>query len=404
MTTVLNSSSISDQPTATSGGENTTPILLPTKITTQPKVQSLQDLLFSGCLETSSSFLDGDDLPWNLFVVHEGIPALYSFDTNKKVDLNISLENFPWNYFISPDGKWVAYQNNDQTLSAVEPVSSFLVGSSEGQKVRKEDYHFLEGWFSKDSLLITHQINGEGFFTTVIWNPFTEKEHVFRLEDLPDYKTFKSGGVASPNFFGHGDVLPDPTLTRLVYPQESDDMIYLALWNIENNSVVAKLDYFYESWTNNPLWSSDGSDFLIMDVWPDHGIEWYQITRNGDIKRITNFNSFLKSPPVFSKASRSWDGKYLAFQIEYDWNGETDSKYIILDLHSEVPQGFCINALPSANNENVPPVWSPDSHFLAISNTDVNGFGELLLVDIQTRKLYNLATDSNAIGWIVKPN
>jgi len=124
------------------------------------------------------------------------------------------------------------------------------------------------------------------------------------------------------------------------------------------------------------------------------------VTREGVIRQATDFGDF--QPDVFfAKPSRSWDGRYLAFQVIY--NQQKNVKYLVLDLTSPMLQGFCVDSIPLLNSNEQPPVWSPDSRYLVISNVDANSYGDLILVDVESRQAYQIGQDVHARGWIVKP-
>ena len=338
---------------------------------------------------------------------HSKLPYIYDLQTEIKIDISkISGRYIPPQYFVSSDGKWLSYQDPTNFILFVEPAKN-LQKNDPSQRIEwKKSLHFLEGWFNDSSLVLTRRPEGKQFLSTVIFNPFSGEEHEFVLEDLPNYKYFKAGGVGA-YMFGHSNIMPDPSLTMLVYPGLTNDgqSANIILWDIVNKVVLVKLDKFYEFIYNDPLWSRDGSNFLIMNVRPepDLGIEWFQVSRNGSVKQITNFSKFLKDRPDIAKAARSPDGNYLAFQIQYDWQDQISTKYLVIDLRPNELEGFCIDSVPIDEGENQAPVWSPDSRFLAISNTRVNSIGDLLIVDVHTMKLDKLTLDEHAIGWIEKP-
>jgi hypothetical protein len=86
-------------------------------------------------------------------------------------------------------------------------------------------------------------------------------------------------------------------------------------------------------YNNDPLWSLDGSDFLIMGLDEKvNTVEWFQVTRDGTIKQLTHFGENLKDASI-GRPSRSPDGRYLAFKLLYNLGKDgiyKDSKYLIM--------------------------------------------------------------------------
>ena len=220
------------------------------------------------------------------------------------------------------------------------------------------------------------------------------------MEQLPNYLDFKVGGITMATHFDNdGELSPDPTRKRLIYPTIDDDYIYSTLWDIENRKVLAKLRY-YPYLYNDPLWLLDGNDFLIISYTHDNYAEWFQVTRDGGIRQVSQFSDFLK-PGNYSFAipSLSGDGHYLAFQVSFN-NSNLPPRDLILDLWSGNIQAFCIDAVPWGSQPT--PIWSPDERYLVISNT-TNHKGNLILVDVEQQRAYRIAEDVDAIGWIEKP-
>jgi Tol biopolymer transport system component len=204
-----------------------------------------------------------------------------------------------------------------------------------------------------------------------------------------------------------GNLIPDPTLTRVVYPLALDvEGRQLALWDVENKKILAQINYApFDQWSRSPFWSQDGSDFLIVGLSEERTIEWFQVTKDGLTRQLTHFGEFLNRAN-FNLPSRSSDGRYLAFQLPYNQNQQgtyDDSKYFFLDLKSQSLDGFCINygdkSLPDK-----PIVWSPDSQYVVITHGTIGErSAAVILVDLEKQKAFQIATGIEAIGWMVKP-
>ena len=247
------------------------------------------------------------------------------------------------------------------------------------------------------------------WFPTVIINPFMGEEHIYLLDDLPNYLDNHFGGaVYATHYQSEGELVLDPTMKRLIYPtwgEESD--IFNTLWDVEKEKTLARLRTF-PCQSPDPLWAQDGSDVLVVGrvqnqigKWVE---EWFLISADGDVQQITQFNEiFQDTNYYFAFASRSWDGRFLVFQLAYN-NMQPDEgkKYVVLDLSADSIEGYCIPL--SIQNWNVKsPLWSPDNRYLVISDIDQHYKGDLVLLDIENKLAYKIGQDMGAIGWIVKP-
>jgi dipeptidyl aminopeptidase/acylaminoacyl peptidase len=232
-----------------------------------------------------------------------------------------------------------------------------------------------------------------------VLNPFTKEQEEFLLEGLPSYLDYQPGMNGS-YLFAHSNLMSDSTLKRLVYPAVIENQFTTILWDVENKKELASLRLYLDQWFNDPLWSLDGENFLIMGFDDEEHVEWFQINRNGGVQQVTYFGEFLNNYKI-EKPSRSWDGRYLAFQLFYAAGGSENVKYIVLDLKAPSLEGFCIDVI--SNQGDGAPVWSPDNRYLAITDGDTGISSRVLLVDIVDQEVFQIGEDVDSIGWIPKP-
>lgn len=384
-----------------------------TTVNLTPTVESqkLKEIVFSPCLTISPEPPGGNEIPWLLLVQRA---AVFSIEPNsglKSAQLIPSPEHtdpFAYDFALSPDGKWLAYElfgeNNDLVI---EPSENLLMNRSQGRIIwRPENPFQIQGWLSNDSIALRIYRAPDKFASTLIRNPFKEEGHEFFLEDMPNYLYYQPG-MSGAMLFASSNLMPDPTLQRVVYPAISDDLYYMAaLWDVKNKKVVTSLRLFFDWADNDPLWSLDGSDFVIMGIDGKGYEEWFQVTRDGVVKQVTHFGDLLKDYR-FGSSSRSPDGRYLAFTLWNEKSTYEDStykyKYLILDLKSQSLDGLCIDTGGKSNPEKTF-AWSPDNRYLSITNGTIGKrSAEVILVELEKQEAYNIATDVEAIGWMVKP-
>lgn len=382
---------------------------------TSVETQRLKEIVFSPCLAVSPEPPGGNQIPWLLLVQRA---AVYTIDPNsglKSAQL-ISPPNpsspLVYDFSLSPDGKWLAYyellDENDDYL-VVEPSGNLLTKNSQGRIVwHPENLFQIQGWLSNESITLRIYRSPDKFASTLIRNPFNDKEYEFFLEELPDYLYYQPGGLQGTLLFAHSNLMPDPTLKRVVYPAINADHYYLAaLWDVENKKVLTSLRILWDwVYNNDPLWSLDGSDFLIMGLDEKvNTVEWFQVTRDGTIKQLTHFGEILKDASI-ERPSRSPDGRYLAFKLYYNIKEDgtySDGKYFILDLKSQSLVGFCIDS-GGKSNPDKPFAWSPDNLYLTITNGDIAyRDAVVILVDLEKHKAFQVGNEVHALGWMVKP-
>ncbi len=176
---------------------------------------------------------------------------------------------------------------------------------------------------------------------------------------------------------------------------------YNTLWDIENEKPLARLSFFPGIYLD-PIWAQDGSDVLLVAPKQDGGEEWFLVTADGAITQVTQLGEFLQAHSYYLyDASRSWDGRYLVFQLIYNQPDEI-IKYILVDLKTNTLEGYCI-PLSTQNSNIKPPIWSPDSRYLVIPNIDTYNNGDVVLVDVEDKTAYKIAEEMRVIGWIAKP-
>lgn len=376
---------------------------------TETESQTLKDLISSPCLEIQPKLLQGTDISGDLLVKQAGIPYFLNIDSGVKTAINIPKNIDDNTYFVSPNGKWLAYstfQGYTSDLLFVEPAYNILKGNNAKRVTwgRNQLINF-EGWLENDQLVVVRSPDPNSFLSTLVINPFTGEQHEFFLQSLPNYQDSGIGGTR-PYFYPSGNVLPDPTLSRLVYPEFINGENYDALWDVGKKTILAQLLDLLP-YQNDPLWSQDGADFIIAvstkHTYYNAIYDWFSVTKDGLIRQLTHFGDYINENYILN-ASRSQDGRYLAFQMRYKEGSEEKLKYFLFDLKEQNLGGFCVDSSDVAPGTEYQPVWSPDNKYVVFSNSAVNDEGsDLILVDIEKRQAYEIAKDVHARGWLVKP-
>jgi WD40-like Beta Propeller Repeat len=404
--TATTQSSATAEPTAV-------PTVTPTPLS--PDAQALKDIVFSDCIPVEEGLPEGFEIQWNLLV--SGYVLDLEKGTKEEVPYfsewipDIGRRYSPFDYFVSPDGKWLIYRDTDHENLYIEETKTLLL-NDETDRIELDKGHWfhIERWMDNQTLLVLYPTNKNTVgYPTVFLNPFTGEEHIFLLEDMPNYLDILFGGVVfATHYLNSGELVPDPTMKRLIYPEwSSDSDIYITntLWNIENEKPLARL-MFSSRTVNDPLWALDGSDVVLFsfaqyqEEWKH---EWFLVTADGDVRQITYFGEVWQDNYCYiDNASRSWDGRYLVFEYSCGDLEDRIVKYLLLDLSTETLEGFCVSVQnPSLGFTG--PAWSPDNKYLAISSGQTFTVGDVVVVDVENQAAYLIGQDMIGIGWIEKP-
>lgn len=379
----------------------------PTTSILSTESQKLHEIVFDRCLTISPEPPSGNNMPWTLLFLRGNIPFAINPNTGERTEQDRP-SRYATNFTISPDGKWLAYavySKNDFSL-IVEPSGNILTNSSQGRITWRSSWpSSLVSWINNENVMIVRNHGLENFGSMLIFNPFTRQQRDFFLQQLPNYLSYQLG-MSGSYLMDHGNLIPDPTLKRVVYPAWPDDDLQLVLWDVENKRELASLRYTLSQLSRDPLWSQDGSDFLIAST-KEQSVEWYQVTRDGVVEQLTYFGEFLNDAE-FNYPSRSWNGSRLAFQLMY--NSRKNSKYIFFGLASQSLDGFCLNLGGEGSGSLHSPIWSPDNKYVAITHgTYSDNSTDVIVVDVEHQVAFYIAHDDHAaydtyaIGWIVKP-
>ncbi|MGP8337814.1 MAG: hypothetical protein ACT6FC_06240 [Methanosarcinaceae archaeon] len=386
-----------------------------TAIALSSNTQDLKNIVFSSCIRKELTIPEYMQIPWNLLIVQNGFVNILNPEDGTMIEIPYFNEKtsdghnkFTHNIYISPDGKWLAYTDASREKLFVEPVGTLSINGEEKRIILEYEHRiFLRKWIDIDTVLVMYPPLEEGaFYPTVFLDPFTMEEHIFLLDELPNHLIMKYGGAVILTHYINGEVVPDPTMKYLIYPEQREDSkSYNILWDIENEKPLAYLRFLDNS-VQNPLWAQDSSDVLVKGPNPElrqtYREEWYLISDNGAVRQVTQFQDiFLDGYYSISRSSRSWDGQFVVFVLYYE-EPEKITKYILLDLKANGIEGYCI-PLSGSSSPLYEPVWSPDNKYLIISSNDDDGRIDNILVDVENRKAYSIAQDANVIGWIAKP-
>ncbi len=228
----------------------------------------------------------------------------------------------------------------------------------------------------------------------IVVNPFTGDQH-----EIPvDYP----GLEESHGFFDFNSkmMVYDTSQNLVIYPQY-DNGCYYALWDRQARKILARLEMDACLLLGGPIWLPDESGFLISAV-KDRKAEWFQVNRNGETHQLTNMGGSFDLVNISPWAALSPDGHYLAFPLRIKPGPYDDYRLAVLDMKTlEVTYyGIPPGTVPGSYLDIE---WSPDSRYIAIGNTDVNGANNTILVDIVDRWAARLVDDALPRGWMVSP-
>ena len=375
--------SLSHNPTKTL---NPDPLVLP-----PPEVLTFEPIKLA-------SGLSKDNMPNDKLVISGEKVALIHFGPE------IRLEFLPESDCLStsPDGKWFAYCSFSQRTSA----SRWLIVESHDRKQQKQIpaqsnivYFHAYNWLNPQYLIFPlMSMSLSRPYPMVIINPFLGTETELS-SNYPGLKLLDTG--PAPMRFDFSDVVYDPSLNYVIFPEEGSQNFYV-LWDRQEEKVVAKVED-KGSFEHYPLWSPDGKQFAIaltINGELDQAIqEWFLVNREGQINKVTRFGEYFMNTNI-GAANWSPDGNKLAFWLETDTGACPGQNLSLLDINQFKVINTCI---PGSFQGDAPiPVWSLDSRYIAV-RSDEKEITRIILVDVnQKRASYIAGAEfSRPIGWIL---
>ena len=221
------------------------PTVTPTQMSTAQTIKpnELKDILLNPCLVVEPEFPSTSVLPWDILVHGE---TLTTIDLNDGTKVSVpyfyprsgGAKDFdPW-YYVSPDGKWLAYENTDETrvyFNETKTLSSHPDQNNNFWDFRRRT--LLRGWVNNDTVLMIYwRTDTDWFATTLLLNPFTGDRQELTREQFPNYLKVGTGTSVMPTYYYQvGDLSADPTQKRVVYPTQGEGYKYNILWDVEKN-------------------------------------------------------------------------------------------------------------------------------------------------------------------------
>jgi hypothetical protein len=217
---------------------------------------------------------------------------------------------------VSPEGRWIVY-----SFSSLSKPS--LVESANGEHKIEVPWEWqtdlnkdLIGWIDEARLVFRRVPEPVAYAITTIYAPLSGEWNEFKMEDM-DHPAQPLSSTSV--LMGSINIMPDPSLRLLVYPmQDEDGRKYITLWDRQLNRAIARIEDFWH-FGNDPLWSTDGTDFLIaVQSHPgdaENRVEdWFRVTRDGQVEQLTHFADSFQYADI-EAPRRSPDGRKLAFWL-----------------------------------------------------------------------------------------
>jgi len=325
----------------------------------------------------------------------------------------------------SPDGKWFAYYTGSADKGHLYKLH--LVSASGEEIVTVPEYEIVPiqagsfagtwggiNWITDDYIKVgafkPEAVHTNRYVFSIL-DAFTGKWHHSVLERLPAHDP-------DPHYPGTWAFSPDFKRVLSVSRQKQDDgtsIISLVLQDIENQVELWRDNRFYDSrfafgTSREAAWSADGSVLAFGGAEVPESLSLHQLDQQGvyvldregvQLRLITNFSASYKT---FYSYSLSWSpsGRYLAFWVRGSVTSEmeqTDDLYLY-DAKNDCVIRLCRFQVTSSFWHDNPPIWSPDSRYLAYVDQQVFPRETRLLkvIDIYTGEVVSLAEDISSLG------
>ncbi len=385
--------------------------------------------LTSKCVETNDVSLDSLQLDGSLFVVaiDEGNKTyLWDLSNGQKLEADAGTTHV----VLSPDRA---------RLAAIDRhLEALIVLDSSGTRLLElkdwgDEYDVIQ-WL-KDNQLVIKLPYGDSSYepdAILVFDIGTrERQEIY--PDLPLITDFFQelswgGYTISP-------LVPNPPLTRLIYPSKEDADNSLVLWDIQNEQEIGRVYHHGNPGTgvqsSAPAWSQDGTSFVTSAMLrytydPNNdsepvrplqsaaeatenafinvddaaayvsGFELIRVDQNGNAQRL----SYLTT--TFDAAEENWvwspDETRIAFWLTIeDEDFPIHQALAVLDIASGEVTNYCISGYRT-------PIWSLDGKQIAI-NQNIDGRDTFKILDLESGVAYAIAGDEamKVEGWMIPP-
>jgi hypothetical protein len=331
-------------------------------------------------------------------------------------------------FSVSPDAQYVVYHQ-----ASLDLISGQYSSSNDRTVMAKADgipiWSQLDSWYSwfdnERLIRLIHPASGYPYMELL--NPLSGE----RQELHPDYPNIERMFSNNPIDKWRGiKGLPiyDPTLTKVVYAEcdsVCDENIAkgvpdfpVVLLDVQTGTVLARLkttNYY----GGTPLWLPDGSQFVMSaDILSMetvfsrdpyfHADEFYVISRNGQVRQLTNFMNDYMDIEIYDSYMLSPDGQQVAFWIVAKPSNYSDARLAVMNMMTGVVINYCLKGAPfmDASSESLlEPIWSPDSTQLLIMDRDPQNEDRRRVILVNTVENFagEIAENIEPVGWMIAP-
>lgn len=321
----------------------------------------------------------------------------YKLDLGTNTQTNLSPGEV---YRSTPNGMWLAYIHPFLDPSGLIVSSELRIESSVGERIATypwesnwQGFH----WLDNEQLIIYYKPDIYNLFSVKVVNPFTGEQH----ELIPDYPDVNRVANPSDPFYP----IPDPSLTRVVYPLANTRESAWVLWDLTSGQALASLSEGI-SFVEVPAWSPDGRQFVV-DLYTAGMLvnEFYSVSWDGQqITQLTHFGNYTLEGMSVRIQTFSWspDGRLIAFWVAVDPSPYSGERLAILDMTTLEVTNYCVHGSDWVFQGGASaPIWSPNSQQLVVESYDAEGYIHTVLVDIIHDFAYNIADSVRPSAWTI---
>ena len=310
----------------------------------------------------------------------------------------------------SPDGKWLACGQSSAGSSANDQLVILKADGQVQEKIAVKEgwwWNFGNIWLDNERLAFNFwkdKSTVPTIFSTIVVNPFTGEQQEI-LSDYPDLQPSISGPEGTIHFV-YSTVVYDPSLNLVIYPQTTEDGWYVVLWDRQAKRTLARVKDGNE-FQHLPLWSPDGKQFVIAvdnqagkrdGEWID---EWFSVSRDGQIGQLTHFGDYFEDAKI-GHANWSPDGRHLAFWLDATPSLCEWQNLVVLEVDTQQVVNYCVLGSDDRTAPSSPPIWSPDSRYIAVDSYQ-SGVSRVILVDATQDWAAIIGYGAYPIGWLASP-
>jgi len=309
---------------------------------------------------------------------------------------------------VSPDKKRLAVMQYDDQQHRHSLTTFSANGKIQNTISLFPDLSSILGW-QNDELLAIGRVRSDGLRkldSTIIVSSISGEIQELLPDDYNSiYKSIDNNVIWLGYSFNR--TVYNPASTYVVYSGLENGKTPLFLANVQTKSIIARINWWGGVYGATPQWFRNGQSVLVTGqvklngfASAQDGIELFRMDLNGQVTRLTYLSDVYTA--YIRNFTLSPDEQRVAFWMEIQDPTYPGVRLGVLDLQSGEMVDYCISGAAALDNKDfIPPVWSPDSKQISVTQAMNDGATrKTIIIDLISGKAFELLDQLIPLGWM----